>query len=331
MTEGRWRRKEKKLSGSFFKRVCFAYMTIFMLLLFFKTPDATAEWVKRGLNTCAESLIPSLFPFMVISSLLISGGAGERIGKLLKTPVGSLFGLSARGTSALLMGWLCGFPIGARSASMLYKDGKISDKELETIVCVSGAPSPAFLINVAGASMLGDRKRGVALYIICLLSCVTVGVFMKSLRGAESRSEMPSLDARRSGSIAQAFTRAVTDSTMGMLCVCGFVVFFSAFVGALDGYITSVIGNTAAADAVFGFFEITVGLSRIASSSIPAAAAFVLCAMTSAWSGLSVHLQVISLCSETVFPTSKYLLANASKAVVGAILSLACLPLLNLL
>ena len=322
---------QKKLPWSFLKKCCFAYMSVFMLLLFFKRPTETAEWVERGLSVCTQRLIPSLFPFMVVSALLLSSGVGEWLGKIFAKPFGALFGVGSQGAAALLLGWLCGFPIGARSASSLYRDGKISDAEFERIVCISGTPSPAFLINVAGASMLGDRKKGVALYIICLLSCVTVGIFMKRICGAGREYEAPSRNTRKIGSIAQIFTRAVTDSTTGMLCVCGFVVFFSAFVGALDGYITSVIGKTAAADAVFGFFEITVGLSRITSSSMSAGVVFVMCAMASAWSGLSVHLQVISLCSETVFPISKYFLANLAKAAVGAILALACLPILHIL
>ena len=131
--------------------------------------------------------------------------------------------------------------------------------------------------------------------------------------------------------MAIAFTRAVTDSTTGMLCVCGFVVFFSAFVGALDGFVCSMMGESVITDAIFGFFEITVGLSRITSADISAPITFVLCAAASAWSGLSVHLQVISLCSDTVFPISKYFLANLAKSAVGALLALVCLPLLHIL
>lgn len=329
MTEPLRRNKEKKLTVSFFKRVCFAYMAIFMLLLFFKTPEATSQWVKRGLDTCVESLIPSLFPFMVISSLLISGGAGERIGALFKAPVGALFGLSARGTSALLMGWLCGFPIGARSAAKLYRDGKISREELERIVCVSGVPSPAFLINVAGKSMLNCAGEGVALYAICLMTCILIGIMMKITSGRRCPETVPLRRDTEFGG-AEVFTGAVADSVSGMLSVCGFVVFFSAFVGALDSYLTIFWGEHRLAGAAFGFFELTVGISRISELDIPRSALFSLCAATSTWSGMSVHLQVISLCSDTDLCVSKYFFINALKACVGALLAVVLLPLLRL-
>ena len=130
-------------------------------------------------------------------------------------------------------------------------------------------------------------------------------------------------------SVAVAFTRAVSESTVGMLYVCGFVVFFSAFIGALDNFILSVIGEYPLIDAAFGFFEITAGISSVSALDIPSGAVFALCAAISAWSGLSVHLQIISLCSDAEFPVSRYFAANAAKAVISTLLALAALPVLD--
>lgn len=323
--------KQKKLSWSFLKRCCLGYAAVFMLLLFFKCPTETAQWVESSLSVCAKRLIPSLFPFMIVSSLLLSSGVGEAVGKMLSKPFGSLFGVGAQGAAALILGWLCGFPIGARSASRLYRDGRISGSEYERIICISGIPSPAFLINVAGASMLGDKTKGIALYFICLSACVLLGILLKIFtRSSESVCDRSCTEKKKRESVALCFTRAVTDSAVSMLYVCGFVVFFSAFVGALDGFLRAAIGECPIADAAFGFFEITVGLTRISSSAMSASAIFVLCAAASAWSGMSVHLQVISLCSDTVFPISKYFLVNFAKTLLALLLSLVCLPLLHI-
>lgn len=321
--------KEKKLTWSFLKKCCFGYMSVFMLLLFFRYPDPTTEWVRRGIDTCVGRLIPSLFPFMVVSALLTSSGVGEKLGRIVQKPFGALFGVSAQGAAALLLGWLFGFPIGARSASGLYREGKISGSEFERIVCISGVPSPAFLVNFAGAALLGSAKKGIALYIICLASCMLIGVAIKAFWRSDDETERRKVAASPRASVAVAFTRAVSESTVGMLYVCGFVVFFSAFIGALDNFILSVVGEYPMTDAMFGFFEITVGISRISALDIPSGAAFVACAAVSAWSGLSVHLQIISLCSDSAFPVSRYFAANAAKALISTLLSLAVLPILR--
>ena len=103
----------------------------------------------------------------------------------------------------------------------------------------------------------------------------------------------------------------------------------TALNGALDNFILSIVGEYPIVDAAFGFFEITVGISKISSLDISSGAAFVTCSAVSAWSGLSVHLQIISLCSDAAFPVSRYFAANAAKAIISTLLALVALPVLN--
>jgi hypothetical protein len=46
--------------------------------------DIAIDYMKKGLRLCSDTVIPSLFPFMVISELIISSGAGVKISKLLR-------------------------------------------------------------------------------------------------------------------------------------------------------------------------------------------------------------------------------------------------------
>lgn len=326
-------KKEKKPTKSFFASAFFGYAAVFMLLLFLKRPEDTAAWVLRGLDICVRRLIPSVFPFMVVSSLLVSSGAGERIGRIFRAPLRRLFGVGEQGGVALIMGWICGFPIGARTASELCQDGKISRSELERIIVASGVPSPAFLINTVGAVMLGEARRGILLYAVCVLSSAAVGFAMSRGKRAEKKYSPPTaFDEKKTGRGATSgFIRAVTDSAEGMLRVCGFVVFFSAFVGALEGLVGSILGEGWFADLIFGFFEITVGLTRVSSSSLSPRATLVAAAAVAAWSGLSVHLQVISLSQDCGVSLPKYFAANFIKATVGALLMLGALSILNIL
>ena len=320
--------KEKKLTRSFFGKCCFAYMTVFMAVLFFKCPSETSEWMRQGLRVCAERLVPSLFPFMVISSLLLSSGLGEWLGRTLGRPCSAIFGVGAHGAAALLLGWLCGFPIGARVAARLYAEGKLCGRELERIVCISSVPSPVFLINAVGVSMLCDIRLGVALYAACILASIAAGIAMRLCDGGAQKIDLKSIRMSEQEPLSVAFTRAVSESALGMLYVCGFVVFFSAFVGVLDSVVSSALGEYTMSDALFGFFEITSGLSRLSASSMPKGAALVLCAATAGWSGVSVHLQVISLCSECELSALRYFLASFFKAVIAALVMLLALPAL---
>ena len=298
-----------------------AFMCVFLLVLFFKNSEATATWVSKGLHLCATKLIPSLFPFMVVSSLMVSSGAGEAVFKIFERPVSALFGVGRACCSPIMLGWLCGFPIGARCASELYRNGQISKGELTRIVCISGTPSPAFLIGAVGAGMLGEARLGIWLYVTSILSCVAVGVFLKLTSKDVDVFETNSkkIPSPRQG-FARSLTFAVTDSAKGMLYVCGFVVFFSAFLGALEGALSFTEIDSRASSLLFSFFEMTSGLSSISRMS---GNIFPLCALASGWSGLSVQLQTVSMCHASGLKLFPCTLSHAAKALLCYLLALA--------
>ena len=63
-------------------QVGFLLMSTFCFVLILRNSDAAIEYMGRGLTLCARTVIPSLFPFMVVSELLVSSGAGEALGRL---------------------------------------------------------------------------------------------------------------------------------------------------------------------------------------------------------------------------------------------------------
>lgn len=76
-------------------------------------PEVSAQAAQDAMLLCAQTLIPSLFPFFVLSSLLIACGASELLSALLSLLMRPLFGLSGAGAAALALGLCGGYPVGA--------------------------------------------------------------------------------------------------------------------------------------------------------------------------------------------------------------------------
>ena len=66
-----------------------------------------------ALIMCARLIIPSLFPFFVLSGLLSRLGLPGTLGKLVSPVVSRIYGISPAGASALVMGFIGGYPAGA--------------------------------------------------------------------------------------------------------------------------------------------------------------------------------------------------------------------------
>ncbi len=300
----------------------YCYMSLFIMILFFKNASVAALWVTEGLRLCATKLIPSLFPFMVVSALLIKSGAGAHVLGVFSKPFGALFGTGVDGSCALALGWLCGFPVGAKCACDLYASGRITKEEYKTILCISGTPSPAFLIGTVGGSMLGSKATGAFLYVTSILSSALIGIFLgrrQRKQGKTERVGRPTAQAQKP--FFRALTESVSDSALSMLNVCAFVVFFSAFLGALEGAIAFLGSSGTLSSLTFSFFELTSGLARISASDI--AHKTVLCAVAVGWSGLSVHFQTMSIGLSPNVSFTPYVLSHAVRTALCGVFGLA--------
>ncbi|MBQ8408958.1 MAG: hypothetical protein IJY39_08855 [Clostridia bacterium] len=290
-------------------------------LLFLLRSDIAIEYMKKGLKLCAYTVIPSLFPFMVISELIISSGVGQKLGRVLARPIGWLFGVSESGACAFVLGAICGFPIGARTLCTMQDRGLISQKELERVLTFCNNPGSAFVISAVGVALFGSRELGVMLYTCVLLSAVTVGVagrlFFKKDVGTEKAARRVNPQPSHTG--VYLFTSAIQGSASSMLTVCSYVAFFSSFVGCLGAILSSCRLSDAALSSIFGFFELSSGVGVAANVSSPTAA-ILLCSAFLGWSGLSVHAQIITICAGRGISFKPYFIAKAAQGLICAVL-----------
>ena len=308
-------------------RFIFGAVSLVALFLIIKNSDLAIDYMERGLKLCILSVIPSLFPSMVASELIVSSGAAEHIGGFLRKPFARLFGVGGDGASAFLLGMICGFPVGARAAISLYKRGRISCADFSRLICFSNVPSSAFVISAVGATLFGCREFGVVLYCITLSSALIIGLLLNALYGGAEESVEESeralreveTDEKSSGGISS-FSRAVTSAANAMLGVCAFVVFFSVITGLLGNALEGLGASQGAKAWMFALFELTGGVAASAGVK-PIALAVIIAAFAVGWSGISVHFQVASFCEGVDVRFGRYIL---SKLLHGTLNALFC-------
>lgn len=296
---------KKRRSFSSFASIA---MICFIFALFFRNSEIAIEYIKKGLLLCASTIIPSLFPFMVLSDIAVSAGLGDLLAKYLRTPMRRLFGISGEGACALLLGFLCGFPVGAKSAISLYEGGRITRSECERLIPLCSVPSIAFCVNVVGVSVFQSSRAGWLFWLSSLLSSVITGILGNALASKKAPpSNAPPLPSKPpSRSRPSDLVRAVEGSTRAVLIVCGYVIFFSALMGTLSAPLDFFSVPYPLKTLICGALELTTGASLckdIPSLTVRTA----LCALFIGWSGLSVHFQIFSICEGKGIDFKKYL------------------------
>jgi len=117
---------------------------IFLLLT---NPVNSSILVMSGLNTWCTKMIPSLFPFMVLSGILLRTGLSYRLSKILYPLLGTLFRLSPDCIYVIFMGFLCGFPMGANIVAESLSLKRISLKEASLLLAFCNNIGPVYFIS----------------------------------------------------------------------------------------------------------------------------------------------------------------------------------------
>lgn len=296
-------------------------VALLALLAFFIINAKTASAaVLRSLSLAAKSVIPSVFPSMVLSGILVASGGGELIGSTLGKPLSMFLKTSPSASAAVVLGALCGFPVGVITASELYKRGALTRREFELIIGVASLPSPAFVINAVGGNMLGNTKLGIFLYLLILFLSLTIGAIWNRL---ERNDPLINSYHRTNDSkikITETTVTAISSSAISALKITAYIVFFSTLTATLTELFVPENAPDAISAFIGGILEFSGGCAS--ASKLGISFSLPLCALFLGFSGFSVHFQVISACpAGTVF--KKYFLFSVIRATLAFLVSLA--------
>lgn len=270
----------------------------------------------EALIHCGTSVIPALFPFMVLSSLALSLGFGEWLSPYLAGLMTPLFRLPGLAGSALLLGLVGGYPIGARTAAELYEKRLLTREEAERLLSFCNNSNPIFLISILGSGVFHSVRCGIWLWLIHVASALLVGICLRGRGKRRSRLSVSQPVSFCAISFPTAFVQAVRSAVSGILSVCGFVVFFSVLVSPF----TSIGGN--AGTFLTGFLELFSMTSLLTND----AASFVLAAALSGWGGLSVFCQTAAVLASTDLSLRPCLIGKLLQGGFSALLAACLIP-----
>lgn len=203
---------------------------ILSLYCMFKMPESVAEGITDGFKICFYTLLPSLFPFMILSSYIIKSDVLYPVYRFLSPVTRTLFKQPPSAAAVIIMSLIGGFPIGAKMTYSLYKSGKISENEAKRLNCFTVNAGPAFAVTAVGVSMFRSTRAGLIIYVSLCLSSILSGIITSFFAVEEPRKKKEIYEI---GSPMSSLSAAVGDSVTGMLGICGWVVLFAAAAACL--------------------------------------------------------------------------------------------------
>ena len=165
-----------------------------MLMLIY--PEASLEAAVRGLAVWWDVLFPSLFPFFVISEMMLGFGVVHLFGAFLDPFMRPLFRIPGSGGFVAAMGYVSGYPVGARLTAKLREQNLVSRVEGERLVAFTTSSDPIFLLGAVSVGFFHDASIG----LILALSHYGAGLVVGLLMSYHGRNEDTTLQQISAGS-----------------------------------------------------------------------------------------------------------------------------------
>lgn len=216
--------------------ICYIALGIYLIVLLLRFPALSLQYAATGLNLWFQKMIPTLLPFMILSGILIRMNLTEGVVRLIHPLLRFLFRTSPNGSYTLIMGFLCGFPMGARIVGELYGIGKLSKWEAERLLAFCNNIGPIYFLSFA-MPMLGIEKvfwPFLIMYGIPLLYGILLMRILPPVKKMTNvvncypvKKERNTQDSVTAVQLLPATDEAILSGLLGIAKLGGYMVFFN--------------------------------------------------------------------------------------------------------
>lgn len=287
------------------RSILITFLCSTLIIYFILYPQICIKSALGGVKIFFLSVFPSLFPFLVISNiLLIYDGISiysKLLGKFLCYPLR----LPINCSFVLVVSSLCGYPLGAKYACELYDKRLISSSQCQRLLNIASNASPLFVIGAVGTTMLSSTKVGYLLLISNYISCLLMGIMLPVDIKARNSFTVSSVEnSNKTVNLGSALKDSIDSGIKTCLSIGGYVTMFSVIIDIIkNNVIFNIVLNSIPAKfstkevisgLLLGFVEITKGCNIVAAAnSAPLIKIFII-GFFLGFSGISIISQVYS-------------------------------------
>lgn len=252
----------KKLCG--LKNMTLLFFAVMTVCMLFYSSQAS-KLALEGLNLWFTKMIPALLPFMILSGVLIGTGLSDSFAALFSPVLKRLFQLSDSSLYCIMIGFLCGFPMGARVCAQSMERGKISRQEATLLLAFCNNIGPIYFTGYV-LGLFPVKNTGIVLFGMYGIPFL-YGLFLRytlyrsipAVYGPKCRPAEQLTIKMLLAQLHESILSGLDAITVlgGYMIFCNLLNLLPQLVFRNDPHLISLIGP---------LFEITGGLSRLAGA-----------------------------------------------------------------
>jgi len=257
-----------------------ALAAISLLVLIFDSSLAL-EGARSGIELCLKTVIPSLFPFFVLS-MILTKTLTENVSYPVRAAA-DVFGIPKAAASVLIPSVLGGYPVGAKCVGDLYQRNQISRNEAERLLAFCSNAGPSFLFGMV-SGFFPERKYVWLLWFIHIFSAVFTAAAIPVEKMDRNKPETKQNTVKES---------IVLSAAKAMGLVCCWVILFRIIISFLNSWVLWMLPDWSQV-LLMGILELTNGCCELLLVS-DVGLRFVLCSCMLSFGGICVLFQTASV------------------------------------
>lgn len=281
------------------------------------------ESVNFSFSLCINNLFPSLFPFMILSNILMEYGFVDIASELLKPLMNKIFKSHESGSFVLILSIITGSPSNAKYINELLNKKIINIYDATKLLLFTHFVNPLFIINTIGVSFLHNKLLGIIILISHYLGNFIVGIIFRNYHKININSKINISKAinileKKGNNFINVLTSSIISSINTLLIILGVIT--TCLI------ITTIIDIN---PLLKGIIEITQGLKYISTTNFSILKKIIITTFLISFGGFSIHAQVFSILSNKKIKYIPYLIARTIHGISSSIIVYILFKIIN--
>ena len=306
--------------------LCIAIL-IFIAFEILTESSTIIKAVTFSFSIWTNNIFPSLFPFFVLSEILINFGFIELTSELFKPLMYKLFKCKGEVAFVFIMSVISGFPSNAKYVRELHQKGLLTEDEASKALMFTHFSNPLFILGTISLMFLNNKEAGLLVLICHYMGNIIIGFIFRNYYPTKEKytkvslkkaiEDMHNKRINNNQKIGTIITNSLLNTINTLLLILGVVTMFLCLTTIIDNNINL---NNYNQSILNGFIEMTQGLKYVGMLNIPLKLKTVISTLIISFGGLSVHMQLIGILSDTKIKYLPFLTARIFHALISSIL-----------
>lgn len=261
------------------------------------------------------NLLPTLFPFFIITDLLSNYGFINYLSKLFGN-IMKIFNLNKKSSYGFFMSIISGFPGNGKLIKELLDNKEISEQDATKLLTFTHFSNPLFIIGTIGTMFLHNKKLSILILIIHYLTNIIIGILFRNIYILPTVNNNEKKEKQKQAFI-KVIINSITNSTNTMFTIYGIIIITSLIINLITINLNIPLFPKY---ILTGLIEITQGLKLITTLNISLINKITIITFFLSFGGISIHMQIMGILQEYKINYFIYLIARLLHASISSFL-----------